>query len=817
MISESKSRDAHSFHRIPACVLPLFLPITLVLVWHIQNHGWPNDDAANYATTGYEMFDRFETRGVSQGLIALLDVRGWRPTIFPILLVPFLLMFQGNIPLAVGGVLWMLYCLLTLYAYKLCRLFLCPARAVIPAAVVATYPVLVKFATVFFAELAWVCFAIAWTYHLLQSDQFRSTFHSLFAGIFLGLMVLTRPAESIAIAAVPVSYFVIQAVRHHAIRFADLLLASPVVVISGGLLGAALYFQPMPRFQIWFAAGVTAVLVLSIAARRRSFFSVAHLLFWTCLCALNVFWWAGFERQLYEWVYTTSFGPMARITAPPSHAHILTNLAELVGYYGAFQIWWLIGATAVSFAIRRFFRKKAAVVSQGIDYGANSKAVNSNILLGRNVGEMHRVKHLALMAAGTLVPILLLYWLSSTGDPRRAMVGITLAVFSLSIAAVSQTGPIAKLEVMLVGVVPLLQIWHALPAYMNVPAPVPVLGTCCGPSLRAPFRGEDGNDLLSAVLVRKIPKNTMVAAYTLALFSFPNRVYEPAALKLALVARKAAVDVGYLWDEGAYEPVIRRLAQSGYRFLLLDRWDDQSVRQSHMPYVHFTASLLDSLRERDHPPRGLRLVESFTISGREQLLFEITAQGFAHNALPQDALSWFEENIAAARNGARAVTNNHQTGFDYAFLNDDRRDAWGSAETQDDSYAGVVLPKPQLVQIVRIVLFSPGDRAHSRDLSIVAADNEGPDAPDWRVVRSRIQGQASFSDKITVPALPDNAVVTIEIDLTDPNAGVRRLWGVACLSSSRGYARNYLSAGAGVYIRELQMRAVSTRRSSGRE
>jgi hypothetical protein len=56
--------------------------------------------------------------------------------------------------------------------------------------------------------------------------------------------------------------------------------------------------------------------------------------------------------------------------------------------------------------------------------------------------------------------------------------------------------------------------------------------------------------------------------------------------------------------------------------------------------------------------------------------------------------------------------------------------------------------------------------------------------------------------------LPDNAVITIEVDSSDPNAGLHRLWGVACLSGSLGYARNYLEVGAGVYIRELQMKVV---------
>jgi hypothetical protein len=799
---------------IAAVVLPLFLPIILLLIWHLQNHRWPNDDAANYVTTAYHIFERFQNQGVYQGLLALHDVRGWRPTALPTLLVPYLLIFRGNIPLAVGGALWTLYCLMTLYAYKLCRLFLLPGRAVISAAVVATSPVLMLFATVFFAELAWVCFAIAWTYHLLCSKEFRSIFHSSLAGTFWGLMVLTRPAESIAIAAIPVSYFLIQAVRHRAIRWSDLVLASSVVTVSGGLLGASLYFAPITTLQIWLATGVTVTLCLMIAFRRRNLFSLAHLLFWTCFCSVIAFWWAGFVRQLYEWAYATSFGQAAKLLTPERYTHFLTALVELVGFYGAVQIWWLIGVALVALGIPIVFRERTSITSPRTDDSMTSTRMNSNLTSGRDNENAYPIKHLALMAVGTLLPILGLYWLSSTGEPRRAMVGMTLVLLALSIAALSPAGPVTKLRVVFVSMVPLLQIWHVLPAFVDLPTSGRASAICCGPSLPAPFSGQDGNVLMADMLARKLPKNSLVAVYTLALSSPPNRVYEPAALQLALATRKTPLAVGYVWDEGSYDVVIGRLAQLGHRYLLVDSWDDQTVRQSNEPHVLFTARLLDAFRHNGNNPPGLRLVDSFTVSGRRQLLFEITVTGLVPNDTAENALSWLEENIASARHGARAVTTNHQNAFDDYFLNDDSPQAWGSAEGQDDVFAGIVLSKPQMVRTVRIVVFSPGGRAHLRDLSIVATDAENFQAANWRVVRSRIQGQRFFSEKITVPALPDNTAITVEVDSSDPNAGRHRLWGVACLSSSRGYARNYVPVGAGVYIRELQMKAVSTHRGA---
>src|SRR5690348_15431847 len=101
----SKGTGTHRFHiSTPAAVLLLIIPTILVLTWHFQNHRWPNDDAADYATTGYLICEQFRTGGLFDGLLAILNLRGWRPVLFPTFLVPFLLLFQ-NIPLAVGGVL----------------------------------------------------------------------------------------------------------------------------------------------------------------------------------------------------------------------------------------------------------------------------------------------------------------------------------------------------------------------------------------------------------------------------------------------------------------------------------------------------------------------------------------------------------------------------------------------------------------------------------------------------------------------------------------------------------------------------------------
>ena len=145
-----------------------------------------------------------------------------------------------------------------------------------------------------------------------------------------------------------------------------------------------------------------------------------------------------------------------------------------------------------------------------------------------------------------------------------------------------------------------------------------------------------------------------------------------------------------------------------------------------------------------------------------------------------------------------------QAGFKIADLSDGTAAPWGSNENPEDPYAGIEFPNAKAVRIVRITAFSAENRAHLRDISLVAAD-AASSKPAWKVVRARIQGSPQFSTKVTVPPVADQAVIVLEVDPGDPSAGPHKVWGIACFSSSLGYLRNYLSVGNGIYVRELKM------------
>ncbi|MBI5236219.1 MAG: glycosyltransferase family 39 protein [Deltaproteobacteria bacterium] len=172
------------------------------------------------------------------------------------------------------------------------------------------------------------------------------------------------------------------------------------------------------------------------------------------------------------------------------------------------------------------------------------------------------------------------------------------------------------------------------------------------------------------------------------------------------------------------------------------------------------------------------------------------------------ALISAEKNLAHRQNKAYALASSSQSGFTVGALNDGTQMAWGASGQKDneDTLFAVARQDSFKPNIIQLVLFSPGGKAHIKDLSVVASDDVDAPVKDWKVIRSRIKGDSAFARKITMPSGADGQVVTIEIDGGDPLHKPYKAYGLACLSNSAGYKRNYIpEMGGGVYVHEILM------------
>lgn len=756
-LNEAKYTNARS-----AIVLAvLVIPCLLALLWHLCNHSLPNDDAANFAGTALSIVQDFE-KGPVAGVASALNTRGWRPTLFPVLAVPFLLATGGDITAATAALLLLIQIALAFYLYRLARFCAAgPLTAATASSVVLTLPIVMTYSLVYFSESAWLLASIACVYHLLRSGPFEDPVHSFSGGLFGGLMIAIRPAESIPILFLVLAVLVTRQLQSKKLQPGQVMLTAALFSVPLLLLVLSIWASYVTRLVIW--AVCFGVLIAGVLQARSR--SKALVAFSGALTAVSCFWWAGYMPHLFSWVYDTSFGRMAQVTDRRSAAPAMEAVMNLARPYGLIQLLFLVGLAAVSIVALVAERRR----------GRKTEGAATPVML------LLWISVLALSVFGAL------YVVSGTGDPRRIMVAVVLSIVCLIVIAGSWS------RIALASALGVFGVQAMFIGSVVADHPQRVFNGEIG-SIPSPHRHADGNIQAASVLPKFVPPGSNIAVYTLALFRQDARVYEPAALQVACLNQRRRYVISYLWDSGAYAETIGRLQKARFNYLLLDSYSEIAPQSSHMPYVQFASELLHRMQSGRLESSALRRVASFELGGRNHTLFRI---------LQPEGLLW-EDSIAGSINGARAIATSESGNFSKSHLNDGTEAAWGSAEGMEDVYAGVVLPSPHPVRIVRFRLFTPAGRPHLRNIRIVAAESETPGGPQWRFLAARLRGEKTFSKVVTVPPLADNSEVVIEVDSRDPNARAWPIWGFGCLRA-QGDAPNYLPVGTGVYVREMSV------------
>jgi 4-amino-4-deoxy-L-arabinose transferase-like glycosyltransferase len=235
-------------------IVVLLIPLAFMVAWHLGNHALPADDAANHAEVALRISREFR-QGMLHGVAAILDVRGWRPIAFAPLSVPFLLLTDGNVVAASAATLGCLLVAVTFYLYRLVRLFSDDSLvSSVTTATVVSMPVVFAYSLVFFSELAWILFSVAFVYHLLRSGPFQFWRHALAAGLYAGLMMAVRPAESVVILFVLLPFLIIPEISSGKLKLVQFLRAA--VIFSGPALFLVLsgWIKELDRSVIYVAA-----------------------------------------------------------------------------------------------------------------------------------------------------------------------------------------------------------------------------------------------------------------------------------------------------------------------------------------------------------------------------------------------------------------------------------------------------------------------------------------------------------------------------------------------------------------------------------
>lgn len=319
----------------------LFLPLVisiytfLIFLWHHYNHALPQSDAITYLSDGFYHYRSFYEQGFIKGLIGLYLERGWRPQIFPVFSVPFLILFGSNPFNAVIGVSLLFGALLISYLYLILRISLTPIYAATLAFFIATHPFIFQYNLIFFSEVSYLPLLLATFYHLLKSEFFINRRQSLLAGIFAGFVTYIRPAEAIIFLPIALAPFIFIALRRKNFALKEVAISTNIALATGVILFYTTYLLPPHQIKYLLVLIFTIVAIKKFKSSylaQNSFVVFVFAFFTTTLI-----YWLPSIPSLIEWSKAASFGYVIQSLQLPDDT--LINFALKI--FTTWQYLWL--------------------------------------------------------------------------------------------------------------------------------------------------------------------------------------------------------------------------------------------------------------------------------------------------------------------------------------------------------------------------------------------------------------------------------------------------------------------------------------------
>jgi len=773
--------------RIVYFFLGILIPLAFVVLWHRINTVIPNDDFGEYFETGLRIYKEFQS-SVWKGIQAIYLLRGWRPIFFPVLAVPVIAFTGENILLSVALSLTFIYSVFLIYSYFLARFVLPPERACLVTLFMGTIPWVFRSANTFMSELSMVTCALAAIYHFRMSNYLRLMRPTILTGLWIALGMMIRPVEFSLSFMIPIAASLIWAVKLRILTKNDVFMSASFSATALILLVAQMAF---PAFlPIWFVL-LILILILNLAcvlAFQTLDLSLPFgITFFLCQ-SMIAGWWLPQSHKLREWVNLTT-----GIVAATYHDQGSMNTLQAIESFFITLGGYPLLIALILFALGTLFLLIQVPPSK-IDPTIYKQ-------FGRDVA----------FAVAMILPPTIALSLTPDIAYRRAYIGFAFLLLVVSTFAVHPVLPWRRLRTALFGslvggqfLILCLYIFDLNPPLRGTL--LPYLGM-----VGFPLTGGDPS-LQTFQKLQSLPLGAArVAVMSESLHAFGERPFDTSGLNVLKVKYGSSLHFGYPGQFANLKEGYKQLLEEN-DLVLLDVSTPPSQRlQADTPYAHLTEDLIRQWNNEDLSKVGLKPVAEFEISKarpiheaevkKKIILLEIHKPG-------TPKLS-YKENIALAQYGSTpGSTTPTENGSPLSGLNDgDENTAWGSQGTLDDTIFYITHPSSYRAKEFKAVLFTMPNGAHIRDVSVVATNLVG-DSASWRVIRSRLNPNEQFREKLTIPADPDRSVITIELDMTDANWGSYKTYGLACFSKSRGYARNYVAQGNGIYVRELQIAPV---------
>lgn len=327
---------------IKIAILSILLPISLMILWQLNNVGLPLGDAGDFLGASGSISNHFHNGEIAEGFYQLFAGKPWRPVSFHLIVFPFMLISKNNILFSAACVHILCLSLITVYSYYIFRIISeskisCFLSAITIGLLSGSF---FPGGSFLFAEVGLTPAVLATIYHLYASKFMTQKKHSIYALVAMLFAFTFRPIEAITHLA-PVLIFFFYAGYKKNIFSSNIILSvlkiffvTLLILSLRGLdFGAdhrILDLDENKASDLYMSLFYSLLLFLIIIfspvflSKIKIFYNYVKesnkntntyvIKIFTLFSFILFIWFIDSWRDLYSWVYRTQFGDIAAAT-----------------------------------------------------------------------------------------------------------------------------------------------------------------------------------------------------------------------------------------------------------------------------------------------------------------------------------------------------------------------------------------------------------------------------------------------------------------------------------------------------------------------
>ena len=437
-------------------LLILLMAPILSFAWHYENNHLPMSDAIAYLESAQLIYQNFKGSEFFNFIISIFNERSWRPIIFQVFIVPFLIISEGDLLLSVLMTHVLFTSLSTYFAYKIFSIYAGRYISAVSASIICLSVDIFFGGEGFplFAEISFIPFLLGTIYFLSEDSLFKNKKRSYLFIIFFTLTLLSRPVEGALFLSLGLltiifykhskylSLYEIVKGFTYPIFFLWLLFISRLVP---KVSSSVLKINPPYSYEVFLSSTifVSSLLLLMLFliymlkknGSNKTFKSIDTFFSKSMLISSIILWIWYTPRfgSLYGWVYSTSLGNQFQYLKDHDYQPLELIITAVNGH-GSFIIYLII----FLFIISIFFNLIHYRFSYDVKNFFNKKLHSINLLILTAIPipivlyfTTHQVSYRKVAPVITLLLILLLSYIIRVKKFKNIFYTILSALFLL--------------------------------------------------------------------------------------------------------------------------------------------------------------------------------------------------------------------------------------------------------------------------------------------------------------------------------------------------------------------------------------------------